>query len=77
MHQSCHSAHISPGPHCHSKPLAGARHALESISERHTPSAHVLGALESKKAARQLGTLGGGNHFLEVWHLTSLRAGHL
>lgn len=55
------------GPHWHSKPLAGAQHTLEDISKGHAPSAYVLGALqESTKAARQLGTLGGGNHFLEV-----------
>ena len=54
------------GRDAHATPLMGAEHALEGISHRHAPSHFVLGALKESRAAKQLGTLGGGNHFLEV-----------
>ena len=54
------------GRDAHKTPLVGAEHALESISHRHAPSQFVLAALKESRAAKQLGTLGGGNHFLEV-----------
>ena len=54
------------GRDAHETPLKGAEHALESISHQHAPSQFVLGALKESTAAKQLGTLGGGNHFLEV-----------
>ena len=54
------------GRDAHATPLMGAEHALEDISHRHAPSQFVLGALKESRAAKQLGTLGGGNHFLEV-----------
>ena len=54
------------GRDAHTTPLMGAEHALEGISHRHAPSQFVLGALKESRAAKQLGTLGGGNHFLEV-----------
>ena len=59
----------------HNTPLMGAKHALEDISHQHAPSQFVLGALKESRAAKQLGTLGGGNHFLEVF-LAPLRPRH-
>ena len=50
----------------HSKPLDGATRALQDISDRKAPSDYLAEAVTSPKAAHQLGTLGGGNHFLEV-----------
>jgi RNA-splicing ligase RtcB len=50
----------------HKEPLIGARHTLEDISSRRTPSKYLERALEAPKVAKQLGSLGGGNHFLEV-----------
>ena len=47
-------------------PLIGAAHTLEDISQRSAPSAYVLDSLRETRALKQLGTLGGGNHFLEV-----------
>ena len=54
------------GRDAHTTPLMGAEHVLEGISHRHAPSQFVLGTLKESRAAKQLGTLGGGNHFLEV-----------
>ena len=54
------------GRDAHKTPLMGAEHALDDISHRHAPTQFVLGALKESRAAKQLGTLGGGNHFLEV-----------
>eukprot|EP00192_Tetraselmis_astigmatica_P005008 CAMPEP_0117648314 /NCGR_PEP_ID=MMETSP0804-20121206/330_1 /TAXON_ID=1074897 /ORGANISM="Tetraselmis astigmatica, Strain CCMP880" /LENGTH=434 /DNA_ID=CAMNT_0005453891 /DNA_START=273 /DNA_END=1578 /DNA_ORIENTATION=- len=59
---------IPTGFNEHWQPLVPAGSVLDDISHRHRPS----GWLESfrhrqrGKAERQLGTLGGGNHFLEV-----------
>lgn len=50
----------------HKTPLIGAAHTLEDISQRSAPSAYVLDSLRETRALMQLGTLGGGNHFLEV-----------
>lgn len=47
-------------------PLAGAQEVLDEISHAHAPSKWLASKAAEKKAAQQLGTLGGGNHFLEV-----------
>mmetsp|Transcript_36239 Transcript_36239/g.80643 ORF Transcript_36239/g.80643 Transcript_36239/m.80643 type:complete len:385 (+) Transcript_36239:271-1425(+) len=52
----------------HKSPLRGAREALDSISSLHAPSPWLLERLGEDKVARQLGSLGGGNHFLELVH---------
>ncbi len=54
------------GRESHKTPLIGAAHTLEDISHRSAPSAYVLDSLRETRALKQLGTLGGGNHFLEV-----------
>jgi tRNA-splicing ligase RtcB len=51
----------------HARFSPSVRVLLEEISHQHCPS-QFLAALSAKdKACAQLGTLGGGNHFLEVW----------
>lgn len=50
----------------HKQPLIGVRHTLDDISNRRPPSTYLKSTLDAPKVAKQLGTLGGGNHFLEV-----------
>lgn len=50
----------------HKRALKGAHTTLDDISNEHAPSPFLEHALSEKKVANQLGTLGGGNHFLEV-----------
>ena len=60
---------VHAGREQHKTPLTGAAHTLEDISHRSAPSAYVLDSLRETRALKQLGTLGGGNHFLEVCRL--------
>ena len=39
---------------------------LDEISHEHAPSRWLEAAAAQPRPAQQLGTLGGGNHFLEV-----------
>ncbi len=57
---------VHAGREQHKTPLTGATHTLDAISHRSAPSAYVLDSLQETRALKQLGTLGGGNHFLEV-----------
>ncbi|GMH40104.1 hypothetical protein BSKO_08008 [Bryopsis sp. KO-2023] len=51
----------------HRTPLPGAKHALEEISQLKPPTKRLESVFrKNPKIANQLGTLGGGNHFLEV-----------
>lgn len=52
----------------HKTPLPGSARALANISARLPPSKRLAAEAAAPKAARQLGTLGGGNHFLELLH---------
>lgn len=56
----------------HRGPLPGARQALDEISHEKPPTRRLENVFRKKpKIANQLGTLGGGNHFMEVgllWH---------
>jgi RNA-splicing ligase RtcB len=47
---------------------------LEEISHQHSPSAFLASLAAKDKASAQLGTLGGGNHFLEVNGVSDSRA---
>lgn len=42
------------------------RVVLDEISHRSAPTAYLQQLAEGDRAEQQLGTLGGGNHFLEV-----------
>ena len=58
--------HACAGFNKHSTPLPTARQTLDDISHEHPPTQYLLNFLPKSTAAEQLGTLGGGNHFLEV-----------
>eukprot|EP00884_Botryococcus_braunii_P001854 jgi/Botrbrau1/1166/Bobra.0162s0054.1 len=58
--------HIPTGFKEHSRPLKKARETLDLISSRAGPTPRLQKAAAVDKVAKQLGTLGGGNHFLEV-----------
>lgn len=57
----------------HARYPLSVRTLLDEISHEHTPSKFLEKLAAKEKACAQLGTLGGGNHFLEVhiyyWHL--------
>lgn len=57
---------IPTGFNEHSTALPHAHTTLDEISQRHPPTAYLTDSLRNKKVAKQMGTLGGGNHFLEV-----------
>ena len=57
---------VAAGFEAHSRPLQSARVALDEISHELAPSQWLEERSADKKPAQQLGTLGGGNHFLEV-----------
>ena len=57
---------VAAGFEAHSQPLKSARMALDEISHELAPSQWLEERSADKKPAQQLGTLGGGNHFLEV-----------
>ncbi|KAL3162503.1 hypothetical protein ABBQ32_010163 [Trebouxia sp. C0010 RCD-2024] len=59
---------IPTGFEAHNQPLKSARMALDEISQELAPSHWLEERSADKKPAQQLGTLGGGNHFLEVLH---------
>ena len=50
----------------HKTPLPEAERALADITAKIKPSKRLAADAKGPKAARQLGTLGGGNHFLEL-----------
>ncbi|CAJ1419020.1 unnamed protein product [Effrenium voratum] len=51
----------------HDEQLPWAKETLHNISREHHPTDYLARRLDrEEKIARQLGTLGGGNHFLEV-----------
>jgi RNA-splicing ligase RtcB len=50
----------------HAQFSPSVRVLLEEISQQHSPSPFLAGLAAKDKACAQLGTLGGGNHFLEV-----------
>lgn len=55
------------GFNSHADPLKGAIEALDEISDLKTPTKRLESEFRNRrKIANQLGTLGGGNHFLEV-----------
>eukprot|EP01026_Neomeris_dumetosa_P048294 TRINITY_DN4176_c0_g2_i1.p1 TRINITY_DN4176_c0_g2~~TRINITY_DN4176_c0_g2_i1.p1 ORF type:complete len:457 (-),score=60.61 TRINITY_DN4176_c0_g2_i1:348-1718(-) len=58
---------IPTGFNQHKKPLRGTLEALDTISENHRPSKWLENQIGTNvKVGAQIGTLGGGNHFLEV-----------
>jgi RNA-splicing ligase RtcB len=50
----------------HARFSPSVRVLLEEISHQHRPSRFLAALAAKDKACAQLGTLGGGNHFLEV-----------
>lgn len=52
----------------HARALPEARGVLEEITEELRPTDYVRDQLRSPRVMDQLGTLGGGNHFLEIVH---------
>ena len=57
------------GFNMHKKAVPDALHSLQSITREHPPSQWLQNIINgSPKVALQLGSLGGGNHFLEVLH---------
>ncbi|CAE7508582.1 rtcB [Symbiodinium pilosum] len=51
----------------HSQQLSWAKGTLQDISREHHPTDYLAARLDREtKIAKQLGTLGGGNHFIEV-----------
>lgn len=50
----------------HKTAMPKASQTLDDISQQHTPSRWLEEAAAQPRPAQQLGTLGGGNHFLEV-----------
>lgn len=58
--------HIPTGFNMHNLESVTARHTLDSISHGHAPTSFLEPLAAEDRATRQLGTLGGGNHFLEV-----------
>eukprot|EP01025_Chloroclados_australasicus_P004522 TRINITY_DN1112_c0_g1_i1.p2 TRINITY_DN1112_c0_g1~~TRINITY_DN1112_c0_g1_i1.p2 ORF type:complete len:330 (-),score=37.71 TRINITY_DN1112_c0_g1_i1:411-1400(-) len=58
---------IPTGFNQHKKPLAGTLETLDTISHKHTPTAWLENQIaNNEKVPTQIGTLGGGNHFLEI-----------
>ena len=55
------------GFNAHGSPLPSARMVLDEMSQQNAPSRWLEEAASQPKPAQQLGTLGGGNHFLEVY----------
>ena len=50
----------------HTRFSPSVRVLLEEMSHQHGPSQFLAALAAKDKACAQLGTLGGGNHFLEV-----------
>eukprot|EP00965_Chrysotila_dentata_P177278 5854534-Pleurochrysis_carterae.AAC.2 len=60
-------AKVPTGADSHLEALKGTAEAISAISKEHPPSPWLRKLLSANaRVARQLGTLGGGNHFLEV-----------
>ena len=57
---------IPTGFHQHRQPLPRTLQILDEISETCPPTDYLLAQLREPRVTEQLGTLGGGNHFLEV-----------
>eukprot|EP01024_Parvocaulis_polyphysoides_P049321 TRINITY_DN4769_c0_g3_i2.p2 TRINITY_DN4769_c0_g3~~TRINITY_DN4769_c0_g3_i2.p2 ORF type:complete len:485 (-),score=37.53 TRINITY_DN4769_c0_g3_i2:315-1643(-) len=58
---------IPTGFNQHKKPLANTLQVLDDISNKHTPTKWLENQIATNvKVGAQIGTLGGGNHFLEV-----------
>lgn len=66
--QSLIKRRIPTGFDEHKKAPPSARQVVDTISAQHTPSPWLLAKIDNEKVPRQIGTLGGGNHFLEVVH---------
>ncbi|DBA69704.1 TPA: hypothetical protein ACH3X2_012636 [Trebouxia sp. C0005] len=66
--QSLLKRRIPTGFNAHDSPLPSARMVLDEMSQQNAPSRWLEEASSQPKPAQQLGTLGGGNHFLEVVH---------
>ena len=50
----------------HSRPLPKAQETLDEISHEVPPTSNLLELMPVSHADKQIGTLGGGNHFVEV-----------
>ncbi|EIE20289.1 UPF0027-domain-containing protein [Coccomyxa subellipsoidea C-169] len=57
---------VPTGFDMHKIPLHGAQETIDDISNKRAPSKFVEESMSAPKVLKQLGTLGGGNHFLEV-----------
>jgi tRNA-splicing ligase RtcB len=63
------TARVPVGKAAHASPPPGSQRALEELLAAHPPSVWLSSQLArggSERVARSLGTLGGGNHFIEV-----------
>ncbi|KAK9903997.1 hypothetical protein WJX75_002148 [Coccomyxa subellipsoidea] len=57
---------IPTGFDMHKTPLQGAQETIQDISNKTAPSRYLEESMTAPKVLKQLGSLGGGNHFLEV-----------
>ena len=59
---------IPVGSSAHRKPLQNATDIIRKISAQNKPSTFLKSEIASKpkKVLNQIGTLGGGNHFIEI-----------
>lgn len=64
---------IPTGFNMHTGARPGMRAVLDDISHRRVPTKYLEGMASQKRAEQQLGTLGGGNHFLEVKNFQKLQ----
>ena len=62
----CPESLFVTGRDAHQTPLQGAEQTLDKISNTTAPSKYLEAMMSAPNIAKQLGTLGGGNHFLEV-----------
>ncbi|KAF4707931.1 hypothetical protein FOZ62_028131, partial [Perkinsus olseni] len=56
---------IPTGFNSHEKASPEMRGAMKRLMEEHNPTAHTRGVI-GERHVRQIGTLGGGNHFIEL-----------
>ncbi|KAF4679219.1 hypothetical protein FOZ63_021494 [Perkinsus olseni] len=56
---------IPTGFNSHEKASPEMREAMKRLVEEHNPTAHTRGVI-GERHVRQMGTLGGGNHFIEL-----------
>ena len=59
---------IPTGARWYQSPLPETKQTLERIASEVEPTNLLKGKLTEQRVQNQLGTLGGGNHFLEVVH---------